>query len=69
MKSPLLLLPLSMLAGCATTNLDIDKAYLLCQNNGGVSEIQIKYNRTIRVKCTDTARFTFKGVKDEDQIK
>lgn len=49
------------MAGCATTQSDIQRADEFCENNGGVYEIQSKYNNTVRVQCNDTAKFKFKG--------
>lgn len=59
----ILILFTMLIVGCATTQSDMEGAEAFCENNGGVSKIQAKYNSTVRVTCNDSARFTFKGIK------
>lgn len=59
LKLAMLIIAALFVAGCATTQSDIDVANDYCANNGGVTHIQIKYNNTVRITCGNTAKFTF----------
>jgi len=60
MKTLLILPAVALvLAGCATTQQDIDRATAACGLNGGVVNINAKFNDTVRVECANGAKFTF----------
>ena len=47
------------LSGCATTQTDMKRANALCANNGGVAKINPKYNDTVSIVCSNSAKFKF----------
>jgi hypothetical protein len=57
----LILIPLLIFAGCVTTKSDIGRANGYCANNGGVASISAKYSDNVKVRCNNTATFSFKS--------
>ena len=62
MSIKILIAPAFLLLGaCATTVTDVERATSLCGLNGGVKQINAKYNSTVRITCENGASFKYRS--------
>ncbi|RKZ43285.1 MAG: hypothetical protein DRQ58_12745 [Gammaproteobacteria bacterium] len=59
MKTLLFIAAIAVLGGCATTQTDMARANAMCAANGGIAKINPKFNNSVTVTCSNTAKFKF----------